>query len=102
MQSNILPWENKEVLGLFVWASIQKDIDEVIANPRNEPPCIYVLWAYLMLKRDRLKSGEMWFVASEFFGHEKTEAINKLVLDGMSIKDAILKTWTNHGIQGSQ
>ena len=93
MQINILPWENKEVLGLFVWASIQKDLDQVINNPRNEPPDAYVLWAYLMLQRDILKSGDKWFVADEFFGHEKTEAVNKLVLEGMNIKDAILKTW---------
>lgn len=93
MQKNILPWENKEVLGLFIWASVQRDLDEIVKNPRNEPPCPYTLWAYLMLQKDTLKSGEKWFVADEFFGHEKVNAVIALQDQGVPIKEAILKTW---------
>lgn len=84
---NRLPWENKDLLSLFIWASVQKDIDSVVLNPKKEPNDTYVLWAYLALK-DR-----KFHIDDEFFGHEKTEEVNKLINSGMLEKEAILKCW---------
>lgn len=91
----INPWDNKELLGLFVSGSINQDFITWSQEGKgeNNKNCPLLLWVWLHNNKPKLKNGNTWMVADSFFTDDRLTAVISKVAEGKELKHAILETW---------